>query len=87
MGNSSKRILKSTEQKVRIIDINNFTLEEYASDMKKLLKEKGLHNAVEGICDRTNTVSSVLRYPAHREIQELMCDILYLIELSEANKE
>ena len=67
--------------------LKEYTQEEYESDMKKLLKEKGLHNAVEGICDRINSVSSVLRYPAHREIQELMCDILYLIELSETNKE
>ena len=67
--------------------LKEYTQEEYDSDMKKLLKEKGLHDAVEGICDKINSVSSVLRYPAHREIQELMCDILYLIELSEANKE
>lgn len=67
--------------------LKEYTQEEYDSDMKKLLKEKGLHDAVEGICDRINSVSSVLSYTGHREIQELMCDILYLIELSETNKE
>ena len=29
-------------------------------------------------CDRINSLASVLSYTAHREIQELMCDIVDL---------
>lgn len=64
-----------------------YTQEEYEADMKKLLAEKGLHDAVESKCDRINSISSVLGYVAHREIQELMCDILYLIELEQTGEE
>lgn len=31
---------------------------------------------IEKKCDRINSIASVLRYPQHREIQELLCGIL-----------
>lgn len=31
---------------------------------------------IEKKCDRINSIASVLRYPQHREIQELLCEIL-----------
>ena len=61
--------------------LKEYTHEEYKADMQKLLKEKGLYKAVEDKCDKINSLSSVLSYLPHREIQELMCDILFLIEL------
>lgn len=68
--------------------IKEYTQKEYRSDMQKLLSEKGLHDAVEGYCDRINSLSSILRYVQHREIQECLCDILFLIDLDkETNHE
>lgn len=61
--------------------LREYTQEEYKADMQKLLKEKGLYKAVEDKCDKINSLSSVLSYLPHREIQEIMCDILFLIEL------
>ena len=34
-------------------------------------------------CDRINSLASVLPYTAHREIQELLCEIMDLIKESE----
>ena len=31
---------------------------------------------IEKNCDRINSIASVLSYPQHREIQELLCEIL-----------
>ena len=67
--------------------LREYTQEEYKADMQKLLEEKGLYKAVEDKCDRINSLSSTLSYLPHREIQELMCDILFLIELQESEKE
>lgn len=60
--------------------LKEYTREEYEADMNKLLAEKGLKKAVEDICDDINSITSCLRYPSHREVQEKMCDILYLID-------
>lgn len=35
---------------------------------------------IEKKCDRINSISSVLRYPQHREIQDLLCGILASID-------
>ena len=35
---------------------------------------------IEKKCDRINSIASVLRYPQHREIQELLCEILESID-------
>ena len=66
---------------MREFTLTEYTQEEYKADMQKLLQEKGLYKAVEDKCDRINSLASALSYLPHREIQELMCDILFLIEL------
>ena len=35
---------------------------------------------IEKKCDRINSIASILRYPQHREIQELLCEILESID-------
>ena len=64
-----------------------YTEEQYQSDMQKLLAEKGLHDAVEIYCDKINEVAGVLTYVSHRDIQEFLCDILYLIDLEKEQKD
>ena len=61
--------------------LKEYTQDEYNADLKQLLNEKGLHDAVEGICDRINSITSILDYLKHREIQELLCKILDLIDM------
>ena len=63
--------------------VKEYTQKEYKADMQKLLEEKGLYKAVEDKCDRINSLASALSYLPHREIQELMCDIMFLIELEQ----
>ena len=61
-------------------NLREYTQEEYEADMKKLLAEKGLYDAVKVYCDKINDVASNLSYVEYRDIQEFLCDILYLIE-------
>lgn len=39
---------------------------------------------IESKCDRINSLVSVLPYAAHREIQELLCEIMDLFEPQES---
>lgn len=39
---------------------------------------------IEPKCDRINSLASVLPYTAHREIQELLCEIMDLFEPEES---
>ncbi len=64
-----------------MFNLVEYTEEEYKADMQKLLAEKGLHDAVEVYCDKINEVAGVLSYLPHRDIQEFLSDILYLIDL------
>ena len=63
--------------------IREYTEEEYKADMEKLLKDNGLRNAVKIYLDKMDEETSMCGYVTHRMIQELACDILYLIELEE----
>lgn len=47
-------------------------------DKNKVLNK--IRAKIEPKCDRINSLASALRYPAHREIQELLCDILELLQ-------
>ena len=62
-------------------ELREYTKEEYKADMKKLLEEKGLYEAVKVYCDKIDEVAGNWGYVDHRDIQEFLCDILYLIEL------
>ena len=66
--------------------LRSVTKEMYEEQMQKLLDEKGLHDAVEKYADRINSLSSVLSYVPHREVQECLVDILFLIDLAEGEK-
>ena len=66
--------------------LREYTQEKYKADMQKLLSEKGLHDAVDHFADRINSLASVLNYGAHREVQECLCDILFLIDLDKENE-
>ena len=62
--------------------LKEVTYEEYKAELNKTLTEKGLKQAVSDICDKINSITSLLSYCNHRDVQELMCDILCLIDLS-----
>ena len=53
------------------------TLEGAVATSKPLSEIKA---EIEKKCDRINSIASVLRYPQHREIQELLCEILTSID-------
>ena len=42
---------------------------------------------IEPKCDRINSIASVLPYTAHREIQELLCEIMDLPSVEQEPKE
>ena len=62
-------------------NLREYTQDEYKADMQKLLEEKGLYDAVKIYCDKINEVASSFGYISHMDIQEFLCDILYLIEI------
>lgn len=64
--------------------LKEYTQEEQRSDMLKELEFTSLYNAVKQRCDLINDecVNQGMGYIPHRIIQELMCEILDLIELS-----
>lgn len=41
---------------------------------------------IEKNCDRINSIASILSYPQHREIQELLCEILASIGKAESEE-
>lgn len=51
------------------------------SDTVKLIDIKA---EIEKKCDRINSIASILSYPRHREIQELLCEILTSIDNAES---
>jgi len=67
-------------------ELREYTPDEQREDMRKLLKDKGLHGAVEQYCDDINSYASALSYMGHRGIQECLCNILDLIDEYEGMK-
>lgn len=63
------------------IVLREYTREEYKADMQNLLAKKGLHDSVKIYCDKIEEITSQLSYVPHRDIQEFLSDILFLIEL------
>ena len=61
--------------------LKEYTQEEYKADMLKLLKEKGLHDAVKVYTDTIAEEIDGTNYVMRSNIYESLCDILYLIDL------
>lgn len=64
--------------------LREYTKEEQEADLRKELAETGLYNCIKSRCDLIDDecVNLQMSYIPHRYIQELMCEILDLIELS-----
>ena len=62
--------------------LEEYTQEEYKSDMMKLLKEKGLSKAVKKYADKIDQECRYMGVPylVQRAVQEYLCDILFLCE-------
>lgn len=61
--------------------LKEYTQEEYESDMKNLIKEKGLKGAVEEYLDKIVDETSGLPYIPNMSIKEWACDILNILDL------
>lgn len=64
-----------------MIELREYTDDEYKADLRKELEENGLYKSVSKRLDEINTVTSELGYLRHRYVQEMMCEVLDLIEL------
>lgn len=53
----------------------------------KALEQEPILDKIEQKCDRINSLASVLPYTAHREIQELLCEIMDLCKSEGEDKE
>lgn len=53
----------------------------------KALEQEPILDKIEPKCDRINSLASVLPYTAHREIQELLCEIMDLCKAESEDKE
>ena len=64
--------------------LREYTKEEQEADLRKELETTSLYNSVKQRCDLINDecVNQQMGYVPHRCIQEWMCEILDLIELS-----
>lgn len=65
--------------------LKEYTQEEYESDMMKLLKEKGLSKAVKKYADKIDKECRYMGVPylIHRNVQESLSNILFLLDLYE----
>lgn len=62
-------------------DLDFLTDEEKVVIVNEVLDK--IRAEIEPKCDRINSLASVLPYTAHREIQELLCEIMDLCKESE----
>ena len=67
-----------------VIEIRQFTQDEYKADLRKELENGGLYKAIEKRCDEINDVCGCMRYVSHRYVQELLVEILDLLEEDES---
>ena len=61
-------------------------IEAYADSKVNEVLDK-IRAEIEPKCDRINSLASVLPYTAHREIQELLCEIMDLCKAESEDKE
>jgi hypothetical protein len=71
---------------MRDFTLREYTQEEYEADLKKMIAEKGLHDAVQDYTDKIMEEVAGLSYIPYMTVSEYCCDILKLIEL-EGSKE
>lgn len=66
--------------------IKEYLPDKYKADMRTLLHEKGLHDAVKEYCDKIAEDATGLGYIRYSSVTEWLCDILYLVKLAEGQK-
>ena len=83
----------------KMVDVSKLPELELARDftkafVKSIVNGKPLDSVLDEIraeielkCDRINSLASVLPYTAHREIQELLCEIMNLCKTESEDKE
>ena len=78
-------LYKDAERKLEKNEITIGEYEEMIAPLKIEIpeREKG---EIEKKCDRINSIASVLSYPQHREIQELLCEIIASIGKAESEE-
>ena len=64
-----------------MIELREYTYDEYKADLRKELEENGLYESVKKRLDEINTITSELSYLKHRHVQEKMCEVLDLVEM------
>ena len=62
-----------------MIELREYTHDEYRADLRKELEENGLYESVKKRLDEINTMTSDLL--GCRYIQEMICEILDLVEM------
>lgn len=72
-----QEIINALGLSIHVQSLKNSILEEEKHKLDKIRAE------IEQKCDRINSLACVLPYTAHREIQELLCDIMDLFEPQE----
>lgn len=79
----AKKILEEYSLKITNCGPESFAIATLLEYVGKLEKEQEpildkIRAEIEPKCDRINSLASVLPYTAHREIQELLCEIMDL---------
>ena len=61
-----------------MVELKEYSQEEYEKDMKTLLDEKGLSGSIKIYTDKINEEVADTCYVTRRTVQEYLCDILFL---------
>lgn len=92
MSDNIKLVIEIPKETVNEIKDNAMFAESIASQIKWDVTSAIVNGIplddvkaeIEKKCDRINSIASVLSYPQHREIQELLCEILASIGKAES---
>ena len=65
----------------RVIELREYTDDEYRANLRKELEEDGLYECVSKRLDVIDTLSSEFRWLKYAYVQEMICEIRDLIEM------
>ena len=63
--------------------LREYPEDEYREDLKMLLRENGLHDAIKEYCDKIEEVAGYYSYGGHRKVQENLNTILDIVDIYE----
>ena len=90
MSDTVKLIIEIPKEMMKALEVGNFDSKYNPYDVcwqvRNGIPLDDVKAEIEKNCDRINSIASILSYPQHREIQELLCEILDNIGKAESEE-